>query len=570
MLEFGLQSMFFRYTRGTNAWTQGRELTAVKERRAVCCRRDSAALQAVVWSEEDFLLTVSEDPLFWKGGPLTVVRAELTMEPRIRAEMKLIELMEDDDRRWKSDLLTDRPALYVERRQVQQIWIEAFADERTPPGDYGGTVRFYARKLFEDERPAGELRFTVTVREEVLPEPRGYSFYLDLWQHNANLARKYQCGLWSEDHFRIMGRYYKSMAELGQKAVALIVSEIPWSGQNSHIDREPSDLFEYNMVRVTKRRDGTFEYDYSALDRCVELAASVGIDRELKLFGLLNIWTAEDAGYVGPIEDYPDSIRIRYRDEESGTYRFIRRRDELERYIRALAAHLADKGWIDRVRVVADEPADLDLFRRRLAALKAIAPSLTFEVAINHAEFITEGIPELTDYVAFLPCALAEYERLRELRPRIRGKLLYYVCCMPDRPNTFLASPPLESRLLPWLAERLRFDGFLRWNYTAWTDRPLERISYRYPIWKAGDMHFVYPGPRGEPLLSLRYKWLQRGIRDFEYMQLLKRSGRGEAVQQALARVFAFEHPAELEVNGGSPPRYSLNESDYDALYETH
>jgi hypothetical protein len=50
------------------------------------------------------------------------------------------------------------------------------------------------------------------------------------------------------------------------------------------------------------------------------------------------------------------------------------------------------------------------------------------------------------------------------MRPDIPGKLLFYVCCGPDKPNTFIKSPAIESRLIPWLVEKLDYDGFLRWN----------------------------------------------------------------------------------------------------------
>jgi hypothetical protein len=566
-MYFGLKSMYFKYVWGHNPWTGWREQCAGKRMQIACALRDSAALQAVVADEEDFLLTVSPDPLFWKGGPLKVARIELQMDKSVETQIKLIGLIEDDDRGMKSDLLLDQSHIFVEKRKLQQVWIECSTSANTPPGEYKGTIRLYTHTLFEDETPAGECEFTLQVKDVLLPEPKDYRFYLDLWQHNANIARKYDVPLWSDEHFALLDGYLHSLAQLGQKAVSCVVSEIPWSGQNSHRDRNPSDLFEYSMVRV-ERNEAGFEYDFSALDRYIRLAERHGISSEIELFGLLNIWQDPDAGYGAVVEGHPDGIRVRYLDRTTGRYRFVREREELDAYIGALEKHFAANGWIDRVRILADEPNDLQLFRSRLDALRKAAPRFRYKVAINHTEFIREKFEGMRDYVPLLSCIAAEYGRLSELRSSIPGKLLYYVCCHPPQPNTFIGSPSLECRLIPWLAEKLGLDGFLRWNYTVWPDRPLEAISYRSTSWRAGDMNFVYPGRTGKPMLSLRYKWLQRGIRDYELMQVLKETGRAEEVRRIVDGVFYFDDPAALhpDQRKAATELYSLEPSDYDRL----
>ncbi|UUZ78782.1 DUF4091 domain-containing protein [Paenibacillus sp. P26] len=82
-----------------------------------------------------------------------------------------------------------------------------------------------------------------------------------------------------------------------------------------------------------------------------------------------------------------------------------------------------------------------------------------------------------------------------------------------------------------------------------------------------GDTNFVYPGRRGAPSLSLRYKWSQRGIRDFEYMQPLKATGRETAGLAARSSVFRYTRAADI-VSGQPVTRpYSLDPDDYDSLY---
>ena len=89
---------------------------------------------------------------------------------------------------------------------------------------------------------------------------------------NSNIARKYDLDLWSDEHFAVMENYISSLADLGQKALTVIVSEIPWSGQSSSYDRiDPANLFEYNIVKVQKTKNGDWSYDFDALNRYVEL-----------------------------------------------------------------------------------------------------------------------------------------------------------------------------------------------------------------------------------------------------------------------------------------------------------
>jgi hypothetical protein len=81
-------------------------------------------------------------------------------------------------------------------------------------------------------------------------------------------------------------------------------------------------------------------------------------------------------------------------------------------------------------------------------------------------------------------------------------------------------------------------------------------------------MNLVYPGATGKPLLSLRYKWLHRGIRDYELMQLLKQSGQASRVENVLNRVIRFRDASDLspESKKKNTDLYSLETADYDQL----
>ncbi|MGC9064306.1 MAG: DUF4091 domain-containing protein, partial [bacterium] len=253
-----------------------------------------------------------------------------------------------------------------------------------------------------------------------------------------------------------------------------------------------------------------------------------------------------------------------------GSYKYIKSVNELRDYIKALEQFFIEKRLIEKVRVVADEPGDLEMYSKRLSLLKEIAPSFRFKAAINHSEFIDRFKNEIDDFVPILPCVCEKWKEIERLKEETKGRFLWYVCCWPPKPNTFISSPLVESRLIGILTAFIGFDGFLRWNYTVWPEKPRERISYRYPHWKAGDTNFVYPSWNGGPILSLRYKNLKRGIEDFELISILKRTKKdSQALLEALwEKIFKTKNILDFSpsYNKRAEELYSLDYKDYQAF----
>lgn len=536
-------------------------------------QNDWAAFQVLLRADEDFTVSVSQNPIFTPVGSLPNVRLKAHLDglPDENISMQLIDYVEDDDRVYKADILLNNESKLVKGHITQPVWIEVKVPDDMEPGKYMGRVDIYTHTMFEPEEKIDTLTFQIEVFGVKLPSIDGRKFHLDLWQHNSNIARKHEVDLWSDAHFRVMERYIESLSELGQKAVTIIASEIPWSGQRSFkVTNYLSDLFEYSMVRVYREEDGSFSYDFSVVERYIDLCFSYNIDREIEVFGLTNIWVDEAYGYGAVADDYPDAIRIRYLDKRDGTYRYMDKGAYIDEYIKALEQFFIDKDLIDKVLIVADEPADIELYKQRLSRIKKVAPSFKYKTAINHIEFIREFKDEITDFVPVLPHVCAEWDLLNELKQDIEGRLLWYVCCWPPIPNTFISSPLIESRLIGILTAFMDFDGFLRWNYTVWPENPRERISFRYPNWKAGDTNFVYPAPDGTPLVTLRYKNLKRGIEDFELIEMLKdiHPSPQEVIDRIWEGLIAVEDMKEFITDGHKKAEdlYSLEHRDYDRM----
>lgn len=227
-------------------------------------------------------------------------------------------------------------------------------------------------------------------------------------------------------------------------------------------------------------------------------------------------------------------------------------------------------GWIEKVRITADEPADIELYRNTIQIIQEEAPGFKLSIAINKADFTTEFDDIISDATPSLQCLAEDYEFIKENLMGKPGKQVsWYVCCGPHFPNTFLQSHLLECRLIGIMTSLLGLDGFLRWNYTVWPENPRKDLKFRSGSWFTGDMNFVYPGNSGNPLLSLRYKSLLRGIEDYELMTMAKEKGScpsddiyklllGETTLKQLADI-GYSHP-EME------KPFSIQADDYDTF----
>ncbi|MGL4736079.1 MAG: DUF4091 domain-containing protein [Cellulosilyticaceae bacterium] len=570
-LYCGLANEMFKYHYGNfNPWTV--PFVQNEHNQFTCAQNDSIVTQLLLYSQEELMVTLDHSPAFYEAYPVHTVRIEVDFDciPASHVDTHLVELVRDDDGNYKSEVLLSQQRKYNERLKVQPIWIEVHTSPSTPAGSYEGKVRVYHSRLLEDEVLFKELTVTVEVLPIALKSLDQGDFYLDLWQHHTSLARTYEVPLWSDAHFDVMASHLKVLQELGQKAITVIVSDAPWSGQwSTYYRTNPSDYFEYNMISVRKDATGNWHYDFEAMNRYIRLCLAHNIDQEIEIFGLLGIWTMADAGFGAVITDSQDAVRIRYRDEATGTYQYIRSRKDLEGYIRALDENIAINGWAHLAKIVCDEPHDTQAFQETLSTLKTLTPHIQFKVTICSLKVLQANFEGVNDYVVNLPLILSDEERIRQIRQEQDCTMSYYVAIDPKTPNTFLRCHLAESRILPWLSLYMNMDGFLRWAIWLWPNDPYNYDSYHYQKFQAGGTHFVYPSKTGTPLYSLRYKNLKRGIRDYMIFKMyIARTGDQEGVIDAIQSILKV---ATLEQMQGSHRRnadeiMSLNFRDYDQI----
>lgn len=511
-LRIGLTHEGFKLCRGRRDVENDGELYGNHTIALNAARGSYAAFQLVLRTDRDYSLNLGEEPYTPQRGEKPAVRIAATSPLPVR--LQHIGGMTDDGGYVYADVLLHQAVLELPGGQAHSVWAEVPVPSETPAGTYAGILTVYTGRTGE-ECVAAVLRFTLQVVGYVMPSPRENGFFLDLWQHCCNIARQAETPLWSDAHFAVLEGYVASLAALGQKAVTLVVCDMPWCGQSCGDEyRQEANLYEYGIVRVEEAADGSFHCDFSAMQRYIDLCAAHGIDGAIEVFGLINVWAG--TGLPAPCPAYGDALRVRYLARD-GRYDYMREVKDIDAYIQALEAYFVRQGLIDRVRLAADEPGDAERYRRNLAHIRAIAPRFRLEAAFCHHAFVREFGEGLDTVVPVYSYAFEDYGSLRSFLQEGTKTVLWYVCCGPASPNTFLRSPLEETWLLCTLTAFAGLHGLLRWSYTAWPDHPRQDI--RYGSFPAGDLQFVYPAADGTPLLSLRWQALRRGI---EYAVLLK------------------------------------------------
>lgn len=574
-----------------------------------------------VLSNEPFQLTTDRANWFLPQGhtPRCRVHVQTAYLPQsIQAHVLMVGYVDDEnDDTWMETLEKRTASTALELEHA--VYIRIHVGPHTPEGSYEIPVQLFTQHAgFTDEELSWSTVVYVRVANVTLPPPSQYKFHLDLWQHNSSLARAHGgVPLWSDAHFQLIDRYFRLLAELGQKCVTIVATEMPWAGQHCYTEMDyPSALYEHAVLDVFE--DGTdrrIHIDFQYFDRLIALAETYGMATEIEVFGILSIWKDPAHGFGTPVHPAAaegrkvagappppplsppsnpgstngsdsgdvhatplDSWRIRCVHRTTQRVRYLRDAAEVERFITLFYDHCVTRQLVDRVRICADEPRDLSAFDAQMAFLARLAPRFQVKVALNHLDFLHCAPPQVVDFVPLLPIVCADLQVTTRWKQQIHatkhGRFCWYVCCEPGFPNEFVSSPLVEGELVAWLTFFLGLDGFLRWNYCLWPARPWDSLKWRSASWKVGDMYFVLPGRDGSPVATLRFEALRHAVQTYELMMLAQATlGSAEFAQvQSDVATLIWRSPGQAEFGpdygraGKKHPGdlYSLDAEDYE------
>ena len=379
------------------------------------------------------------------------------------------------------ETMADRVAWGADEPGVRVVSVEVAPDAK--PGDY----------------LIGDLK--VTVVDRVLPPPREWAYYLDLWQHPWAVARYFGVEPFSPAHYAKMRPLWETLADAGNKTLTVTLLDLPWNHQ-CH------DGYQ-SMVRHVKRQDGSWAFDYRVFDEYVAFGRSCGLGKDIACYTMC-----------------PWDYAVTWEDEQGKVFkeRAVPGTPEFKAYwgdfLVDFARHLKEKGWFERTFVCMDERSPEDV-RNICTFIQEKAPGLKTSLAGNRPPSQFGGIR--IDTACFALGHLTDELIAEAASRRAQGMTTtFYVCCGPKFPNTMCHNELEEAFWLGAYPAMCGLDGFLRWAWNSWPRDPMHDASYTgVGGWPAGDTFLIYPD--GSP--SLRFLELRNGIVAAEKVRILREKG---------------------------------------------
>ena len=401
-----------------------------------------------------------------------------------------------------ADPLFASPPSEIKPNWTEGVWLTISVPEGAPARNYTGVLRIHAG------HESARFEITLQVLGFTLPDITKGSFYLNIWQDPASVARVAKVPLWSPAHWKLLAAYARDLADHGQKSITASILYDPWRSQTGFVYpamvnwRFPG---EYQLGQASR-----FRFDFSVFDRYVELMMKAGIDKSIQCFSMVD----------GP--GSTSLCNIGYRDTTTGKLRVCPTRvgdpmyqEVWKTFLPVFVRHLKERGWLSRTYIGFDEKPQ-SIMNGIFGVLKADGPRLKVALAGGTSSQESSTVGDLTLNWRDLDHPEVVSHLLQERRNV--GPTTFYTACSPAMPNTFIYSPQWESRMMPWIAFHYGLAGYLRWAYQSWPDHVWEQPQSR---WHSGDSFLVYPGKNG-PIDSTRWEMLRQGIEDYEALEMLK------------------------------------------------
>ncbi len=392
----------------------------------------------------------------------------------------------------KPDLLSKANNFTIDSPGTRPVWISVDIPADASAGIYKGTI--------SRQSASGTVNHMITleVQNKLLPAPSAWSFHLDLWQNPFAVARFHGVKLWSKEHIELLRPLLKKLANAGQKCIITTLIDKPWGGGQGN---GPCFDAYGSMIKWTRKKDKSWQYDYTVFDQYVSIAIESGISKQINCYSMV-----------------PTTNKITWFDEETSetvVREVFPGTEEYEKvwlgFLIDFKTHLNGKGWLDITTLALDEREEGEM-KKLFSFLKETAPEFKIAMAGFYYKGINSSIYDFSSNWRHTGIISGDVTESRKKSGLITT---YYVACMIPKPNNFTFSLPAESCYEGWFASAMGFDGFLRWAYNSWPENPV--ADSRFTRWPAGDTYLIYPGA----LSSIRFERLREGIQDYEKIKIL-------------------------------------------------
>jgi len=368
-------------------------------------------------------------------------------------------------------------------------------------GDF--IVSFYSPKL--DGKRMATARVSIEVINAILPKQR---LAYTQWFHYDSLAMYYNVPMWSERHWQIVEGFVKIAVKNGINMLLTPVFTPPLDTLKG------GERLTAQLVRV-ERREGEYYFEYSLLDRFIDMCDRVGIE----YFEISHLFTQGGAAHAPKIMGYENGEYKRFFGWETSStdkeyHRFLRA------FLSDFISHMKNRGDDKRCSFhISDEPTGehIEIYKQATDVVKECVSDYKIMDAMSDFEFYSEGI---------LGTPVVSIGRIEPfLEANVKGLWTYY-CVQPLYAGHLIAAPSCRTRSIGMQLYSHNIAGFLHWGYNFYNN-----CDSLYPInpylelsgeaWlPAGDAFSVYPARDGSCLESLRLISSKAGIDDMRALEL--------------------------------------------------
>lgn len=417
-------------------------------------------------------------------------------------------------------LIDSRPGLYPDRlaalpdgllRLPGNLWRFCWVTLRIPadcaPGAYPVTLKLREFDLAADAPAAeGETReFTFDLRVAGAAPAPAAEFIRFEWFHHDCLCRAYGVECWSEEHWRIFAEQLRNAAVHG---LNMLFTPLWTPPLDTAVGGERPTV---QLLGITRRGD-RYEFDFSRLERYVEVARSVGISRFSMSHAFTQWGATATPKIVATVEDGSEQRIFGWNvPADSPAYAGF-----LRQLMPPLLAFFRERGLGDRIYFsVSDEPSEKNLETYAFASklLHSFLDGVPTLDALSNYEIYERGLVDTP---------VPADDHIEKFVGKV-PKLFTYYCISQEAevPNRFIAMPAIRTRIFGVLCYLYRVVGFLHWGYnfynSQYSHHPVDpyRDSCADNWGPGGDGFIVYPGVDGAPEDSIRHELFYEAIQDY-------------------------------------------------------
>jgi hypothetical protein len=400
----------------------------------------------------------------------------------------------------------------VPRLRVQPIWFTFKIPKHSKPGVYHGVI-----SIQSDQYKVLKLNVNMKVRDYTIPDPKNYSFKLDIFMNPFSVADYYNVKPWSKAHWKLLGSYFDDLASVGQKKILATIIEKPWKVSWLNGKWRPQTYIGYHsMIKWRLLKSGQWDFDYSIFDQYVQTALKHGIGPYISAVSMLTFRGRQRITYYDEQKDKKVVEKLHVDDK--------RYKKVWSTFLNDFSTHLKKKGWLDQTYIVFDERPP-ELMNKIMVIIKRSAPEFKDKIYVSgasKADMFKYAADLNVSYNVLLEKKGASMKKA--IKKRInKGRPIrfYQTCCSAPHPNRYSYSPAVESYMIPWITLKYNLSGYADWAYNSWP-----KDVFKFPVFRytQGDEYWVYPGKSG-PISSIRWELLKEGIEDYELVRVLQGAG---------------------------------------------